>query len=61
MSQASEVKGYLALLRAFARELEGPERAPETLRGLVAPELEPSGFAAAFAGAEAQEKSCRGQ
>jgi hypothetical protein len=61
MSQASEVKGYLAALRAFSRELEGPERAPETLRGLVAPELEPASFAAALAGAEAQEKSCRGQ
>jgi hypothetical protein len=61
MSQASEVKGYLALLRAFSRELEGPDRASETLRGLVAPELEPSRFAAALAGAEAQEKSCRGQ
>ena len=61
MSQASEVKGYLALLRAFSRELDGPERAPETLRGLVAPELEPGAFAAALAGAEAQERSCRGQ
>jgi hypothetical protein len=61
MSQASEVKGYLALLRAFSRELEGPDRASETLRGLVAPELEPSSFAKALAGAEAQEKSCRGQ
>ncbi|HKE11488.1 MAG TPA: hypothetical protein VKE73_07950 [Myxococcota bacterium] len=61
MSQASEVKGYLALLRAFSRELEGPEHASETLRGLVAPELEPSLFATALAGAEAQEKSCRAQ
>jgi len=61
MSQASDAKGYLALLRAFSRELDGPERAHETLRGLVAPELEPSTFAAALAGAEAQEKSCRGQ
>ena len=61
MSQASDAKGYLALLRAFSRELDGPERAHETLRGLVAPELEPSAFAAALAGAEAQEKSCRGQ
>jgi hypothetical protein len=61
MSQASDAKGYLALLRAFSRELDGPERAHETLRGLVAPELEPSAFAAAIAGAEAQEKSCRGQ
>jgi hypothetical protein len=61
MSQASEAKGYLALLRAFSRELDGPERAPETLRGFVAPELEPSAFATALAGAEVQERSCRGQ
>jgi hypothetical protein len=61
MSQASEVKGYLALLRAFARELDGPERAPETLRGLVAPELDASAFGASLKGAEAKERSCRGQ
>jgi len=61
MNQASEVKGYLALLRAFSRELDGPERAHETLRGLIAPELEPSLFASAVSGAEAQERSCRGQ
>jgi hypothetical protein len=59
MSQASEVKGYLALLRAFSRELEGPERAPETLRGLVAPELDPAAFQATLKGAEAQEAACR--
>jgi hypothetical protein len=61
MNQASEVKGYLALLRAFSRELDGPERAHETLRGLIAPELDPAVFASAVSGAEAQEKSCRGQ
>jgi len=60
MSQASEVKGYLALLRAFSRELDGPDRAPETLRGLMAPELDPAAFSAALAGAERTEKSCRG-
>lgn len=59
-SQSSLAKGYLALLRAFARNLDGAGEATETLRGLVAPELEPRAFGAAFQSASAREKGCRG-
>jgi len=60
MSQASQAEGYLALLRAFVRELETPANRLDTLRGLVAPESGAAGFAEAFAAAEQREASCRG-
>jgi hypothetical protein len=59
-SQASSAKGYLALLRAFARHLDGAGDAEETLRGLVAPELDAGAFHPALERATARERSCRG-
>jgi hypothetical protein len=58
-SQASEVQGFLAMLRAFVRELEPEAYRRATLQGLVAPELTPDAFGAAMAQAEAAERSCR--
>jgi hypothetical protein len=60
MSQAAQAKGYLALLRAFVRELEPPPNRVATLRGLVAPELGSAAFAEALAAAERREAGCRG-
>jgi hypothetical protein len=59
MSQAARAGGYLALLRAFVRELEPPGNREDTLRGLVAPELSPAAFAQALSVAERREASCR--
>ncbi len=59
-SQAAQAKGYLALLRAFVRELEGPGARIDTLRGLVAPESDPTEFAQLYREAEQREKRCRG-
>jgi hypothetical protein len=61
MSQASQARGYLALLRRFVAGLEAPEHRRETLRSLVAPELSPSAFDSIAAGAEAREKRCRSE
>jgi hypothetical protein len=58
MSQAAQARGYLALLRAFVREIEVAEGRRDTLRGLIAPELSPAGFAEALAVAEKREASC---
>jgi hypothetical protein len=58
-SQASEVQGFLAMLRAFVAELEPDPYRRATLQGLIAPELTPDAFAAALARAEAAERSCR--
>jgi hypothetical protein len=60
MSQAAQARGYLALLRAFVRELEVPANRLDTLRGLVAPESGAQAFADEFANAERRESSCRG-
>jgi len=60
MSQASQARGYLALLRAFVRELEIPANRQDTLRGLVAPESGSAAFAEALSAAERRESSCRG-
>jgi hypothetical protein len=60
MSQAAQAKGYLALLRAFVRELEIPENRQDTLRGLVAPESGAAAFADVLGRAERQEAGCRG-
>jgi hypothetical protein len=59
-SQAAQAKGYLALLRAFVRELEGPDARVDTLRGLVAPESAAAAFAVLYQEAEQQERRCRG-
>jgi hypothetical protein len=58
MSQAARAGGYLALLRAFVREIEPQNGRRATLRGLVAPELSPAAFAEALAVAERREASC---
>jgi hypothetical protein len=58
-SQASEVQGFLVMLRAFVAELEPESYRRATLQGLIAPELTPDAFAAAMAQAEAAERGCR--
>lgn len=59
-SQASEAKGFLALLRAWARILEPPAHRNEALRSLVAPELDAVQFEKVLGAAVAAERSCRG-
>lgn len=59
LSQPAEAEGYLALLRAFVRELEPASHRAETLRGLVAPEMGSGAFEAALSAAEAAEARCR--
>ena len=58
-SQAQDVIGYLAFLRRFVAELEAAPYRPETLRGLIAPELPASRFEAILATADARETACR--
>ena len=58
-SQASEVQGFLAMLRQFVAELEPEPYRRATLQGLIAPELTPDAFGAALAPAEAAERTCR--
>ena len=58
MSQAAQARGYLALLRAFVREIEAPAGRTDTLRGLVAPESSPEAFLQALQAAEQRETSC---
>jgi hypothetical protein len=58
MSQAGQARGYLALLRAFVREIETPVGRNDTLRGLVAPETSPEAFSEALKAAEHREASC---
>lgn len=58
LSQASRAIGYLALLRTFVLDMEGPKHQTETLRGLIAPELGSEPFAAILSDAEAQQLDC---
>jgi hypothetical protein len=58
-NQASEARGYLALLRQLVTELEPEAHRRETLRGLVAPEVGTVHFARILEAAEARERSCR--
>jgi hypothetical protein len=60
MSQAAQARGYLALLRAFVREIEIQDGRRDTLRGLIAPEVPPAAFAEALQAAERREASCAG-
>jgi hypothetical protein len=60
MSQAAQARGYLALLRAFVREIEVQNGRRDTLRGLIAPEVPPAAFAEALQAAERREASCAG-
>jgi hypothetical protein len=59
-TQAATAKGFLALLRAWVRELETPEYRVGALRSLVAPELDAADFESALKAAEGAEQSCRG-
>jgi hypothetical protein len=58
LSQAAEARGYLALLRAFVRELEASEYRRETLRSLIAPELDSLSFGEVVDKAFAKEREC---
>ncbi len=60
MSQAAQARGFLALMRAFVREIEPQQGRTGTLRGLVAPESPPEAFAEALASAERREAGCAG-
>jgi hypothetical protein len=60
LSQAGGAEGFLALLRSFVVRLESPEFERETLRSLIAPELDPAGFGEAMDRAEQAEATCRG-
>jgi hypothetical protein len=60
MGQAAQARGYLALLRAFVREIEVQNGRRDTFRGLVAPEASPAAFADALESAERREFSCTG-
>jgi hypothetical protein len=57
-SQAGEVQGYLALLRQFVAELEPAPYRRETLRGLIAPEVNSQRFDAMMGQAEGAERAC---
>jgi len=60
LGQAATVKGYLAALRAFARNTDSGAW-QSTLRGLIAPELSEADFDRAIASAESSERACRGR
>jgi len=57
-SQGAQVKGYLAMLRAFVAELEPPDGRRSALRGLVAPELGVAKFDAGIDAAQEREGGC---
>jgi hypothetical protein len=60
LNQASEARGFLALLRHFVEQLEEDTGArDEAYRSLVAPQLANSDFIAIVASAESAEASCR--
>lgn len=57
--QAASVKGYLAFLRSFANRVEAGAYRSETLRSLIAPELDSTDFDAKLEVATASERACR--
>ncbi len=59
MSQASQARGFLAVLRAFVAGLEPEGQRATSLRSLVAPDLGAAEFAALVEAAEAKEAACR--
>lgn len=59
LSQAGSAHGFLALLRQLVIYVEGESHADETLRSLIAPELEPEVFAGAMKTATGREAACR--
>jgi hypothetical protein len=58
-AQSSEAIGFLSLLRAFSAELEPSELRRNTLRGLIAPELDSERFDAIIEAAEDLERRCK--
>lgn len=61
INQASEAKGFLALLRRMVELLEPAPYRQSVLRSVIAPELSPSAFAKIIARAERAERRCAGQ
>jgi len=57
LSRAGAVRGFLALLRAFARRLD-EEHAQSSLRSLLAPELSAGEFGVHLERSEAAERDC---
>ena len=57
-AQSAEAIGFLSLLRAFVEELEPTAQRRNTLRGVIAPELESEDFAAIVDIAEDHERRC---
>jgi hypothetical protein len=57
-AQSAEAVGFLSLLRAFIAELEPSEHRRNTLRGVIAPELESERFDAIVVIAEGLERRC---
>jgi hypothetical protein len=58
MSQPGDAMGYLALLRTFVDRVEPVEQRRSTLRGLVAPEVDPATFGSYVDAAEQAERQC---
>jgi hypothetical protein len=58
LSQAADARGFLVLLRQFVSELEAPDYRRETLRSLIAPELDPMSFGVIMDKAEQAEQEC---
>jgi hypothetical protein len=61
LSQAGGAIGYLALLEEFVAGFEEAEFVRDTLRGLIAPELDPTTFGVILDKAEAAEGACEGR
>ena len=59
LSQPGGALGFLALLDAFVRGLEEGEAQVDALRGLLAPELDPTSFRATLGEARDAEDACR--
>jgi hypothetical protein len=57
-AQSAEAVGFLSLLRAFITELEPSEHRRNTLRGVIAPELDSERFEAIVVIAEGLERRC---
>ncbi len=56
--QAADAKGFLALLRRFVDGMEGPPYREETLRSLLAPELDGEAFSNVVEIARSSEQAC---
>jgi hypothetical protein len=58
MSQPADALGYLALLRSFVAKVEPLDERRDTLRGLVAPEIDATRWTAITDQAELSERQC---